>query len=45
MVRLTTAVNQEQHPVPIPEGVTLDAVRDELLGLGAQFCWLDILCL
>ena len=44
-VNLTTPVNQEQYPVPIPEGVTLEAVRDELLGMGAQFCWLDILCL
>ncbi|RPB27052.1 hypothetical protein L211DRAFT_846603 [Terfezia boudieri ATCC MYA-4762] len=44
LVAVTTQVNQEQHPVPLPRDVSLDDIRDELLQLGGQFCWLDILC-
>ncbi|KAI5796164.1 hypothetical protein FPQ18DRAFT_237163, partial [Pyronema domesticum] len=40
-----TAVNGYEWPVPIPLGVTLEAVRDELLRHGARYCWLDVLCL
>lgn len=44
LASVTTKVNQEQHPVPLPRDVRLDDIRDELLQLGGQFCWLDILC-
>jgi len=42
---LETPVNQYEWPVPIPAGVTLEVVRNELLNLGAEYAWLDILCL
>lgn len=40
-----TSVNGFEWPVPLPKDVTLEAVRDELLDAGAEYCWLDILCL
>ena len=40
-----TAINQYQWPVPLPEGIGLDFVRSELLGLGAEYVWLDVVCL
>lgn len=40
-----TAVNGYEWPVPVPMGVTLETVRNELLSYGAEYCWLDILCL
>ncbi|KAF8536101.1 hypothetical protein BDD12DRAFT_708268, partial [Trichophaea hybrida] len=40
-----TAVNSYEWPVPVPIGVTLEAVRNELLRHGAEYCWLDVLCL
>ncbi|RPB20029.1 hypothetical protein L211DRAFT_895253 [Terfezia boudieri ATCC MYA-4762] len=42
---IDTPVNQYEWPVPIPVGVTLEMVRNELLNLGAEYAWLDILCL
>ncbi|KAG8872644.1 hypothetical protein FRB97_007469 [Tulasnella sp. 331] len=45
MAGVDTAVNEHEWPVPLPVGVTLEAVRTELLKLGAQYVWLDILCL
>ena len=44
LVTVTTPVNQQQYPVPLPRGVSLDDIRAELLEFGGQFCWLDILC-
>ena len=40
-----TPVNAYEWPVPLPRGVTLEAVRNELLNLGAQYVWLDVVCL
>jgi len=40
-----TAVNGYEWPIPVPCGVTLEAVRNELLRYGAEYCWLDVLCL
>lgn len=40
-----TAVNGRRWPVPLPQGVDLDQVRIELLNLGAEYVWLDVLCL
>ena len=45
MTAIETPVNQYEWPVPIPTGVTLEMVRNELLNLGAEYVWLDILCL
>ena len=40
-----TPINGEQWPVPIPRKTTLAHVRIELLNLGAEWVWLDVLCL
>ena len=40
-----TRINQYQWPVPLPKGITLDYVRSELLGLGAEYVWIDVVCL
>ena len=40
-----TNVNARQWPVCLPNDVTLEDVRNQLLDLGAEFVWLDILCL
>ncbi|TFK50247.1 hypothetical protein OE88DRAFT_1661907 [Heliocybe sulcata] len=42
---IDTAVNGHGWPVPLPAGVTLEAVRNELLHLGAEYAWLDVVCL
>ncbi|PBK61773.1 hypothetical protein ARMSODRAFT_1025321 [Armillaria solidipes] len=40
-----TAINGYTWPVPIPRGVDLHLLRIELLELGAEFAWVDVLCL
>ncbi|KAJ3551212.1 hypothetical protein NM688_g4839 [Phlebia brevispora] len=40
-----TTINAYEWPVPIPADTTLDRVRIELLNLGAEYVWLDVLCL
>ncbi|PBK79864.1 hypothetical protein ARMGADRAFT_1003536 [Armillaria gallica] len=40
-----TPINGHQWPVPIPEDVNLDLVRIEMLNHGAEYAWLDVLCL
>ncbi|KIP07166.1 hypothetical protein PHLGIDRAFT_428889 [Phlebiopsis gigantea 11061_1 CR5-6] len=40
-----TSINGFQWPVPIPRRTTLDRIRIELLNLGAEYVFLDILCL
>ncbi|GJF00583.1 hypothetical protein PsYK624_168760 [Phanerochaete sordida] len=40
-----TTINGEEWPVPLPSATTLAHVRIELLNMGAQYVWLDILCL
>ena len=41
-----TPINQYQWPVPVPGGVDLECdVRTELLSFGAEYVWLDDLCL
>ncbi|GJE93431.1 hypothetical protein PsYK624_095900 [Phanerochaete sordida] len=44
-VDVQTPINGYQWPVPIPRGTTLDHVRVELLNCGAEYVWLDVLCL
>jgi len=45
MVPNWTDVNSRLWPVPLPRGVTLDDIRNELLSLNTRYCWLDVLCL
>ncbi|PBK61972.1 hypothetical protein ARMSODRAFT_851775, partial [Armillaria solidipes] len=40
-----TPINGHEWPVPIPKDVNLDFVRIEMLNLGAEYAWLDVLCL
>lgn len=40
-----TAVNGRAWPVPLPDDATLERVRIELLNMGAEYVWLDVLCL
>ncbi|PBK89144.1 hypothetical protein ARMGADRAFT_1083697 [Armillaria gallica] len=40
-----TPINGHEWPVPIPEDANLDLVRIEMLNLGAEYAWLDVLCL
>ncbi|KAF8465052.1 hypothetical protein BDZ91DRAFT_820980 [Kalaharituber pfeilii] len=40
-----TSVNSYQWPVPIPKGVKLEKLREDLIGLGCRYAWLDVLCL
>ena len=40
-----TPINCYEWPVPIPIDTTLERVRVELLNLGAEYIWLDVLCL
>ncbi|KLO08112.1 hypothetical protein SCHPADRAFT_620305 [Schizopora paradoxa] len=45
MVIADTPVNGHNWPVPFPAGVSLEAVRNEMLNLGEEYVWLDVLCL
>ncbi|GJE94698.1 hypothetical protein PsYK624_108690 [Phanerochaete sordida] len=40
-----TLINNFRWPVPVPVDVDLEQVRIELLNCGAQYAWLDVLCL
>ncbi|GJE88345.1 HET-like protein [Phanerochaete sordida] len=40
-----TPINGHEWPVPIPRETTLEHIRVELLNLGAEYVWLDVLCL
>ncbi|PBK62508.1 hypothetical protein ARMSODRAFT_943112 [Armillaria solidipes] len=40
-----TPINGYKWPVPIPNGTSLDLIRIEMLNLGLQYTWLDVLCL
>ena len=40
-----TAINQRQWPVPLPRNISLESLRSELLTLGAEYVWIDVLCL
>ncbi|KAK0440848.1 hypothetical protein EV421DRAFT_767997 [Armillaria borealis] len=43
--KVDTPINRHEWPVPIPKDANLDLVRIEMLNLGAEYAWLDILCL
>ena len=40
-----TPINQYQWPIPLPKNTTLDDLRSELLTLGVEYIWLDVVCL
>ncbi|KAK0457545.1 uncharacterized protein EV420DRAFT_1748683 [Desarmillaria tabescens] len=40
-----THINGYEWPVPIPIDADLDLIRIEMLNLGAEYVWLDVLCL
>ncbi|KAK0504332.1 hypothetical protein EDD18DRAFT_1345221 [Armillaria luteobubalina] len=40
-----TPINGNEWPVPIPKDVDLNLIRIEMLNLGLEYAWLDILCL
>ncbi|KAK0232860.1 hypothetical protein IW262DRAFT_28884 [Armillaria fumosa] len=44
-VNMWTPINGYEWPVPIPKGANLDLIRIEMLNLGLEYVWLDILCL
>lgn len=42
---MSTPINAYEWPVPIPIDTTLEHIRIELLNMGAEYVWLDVLCL
>ncbi|KAK0446532.1 uncharacterized protein EV420DRAFT_892714 [Desarmillaria tabescens] len=44
-VKEWTPINGKEWPVPIPADTNLNFVRIEMLNLGAEYAWLDVLCL
>ncbi len=42
---VSTPINGYEWPVPIPKDTNLNLIRIEMLNLGAQYVWLDVLCL
>ncbi|PBK58627.1 hypothetical protein ARMSODRAFT_1028094, partial [Armillaria solidipes] len=40
-----TPINGYKWPIPIPKDANLDRIRNEMLNLGAEYVWLDVLCL
>ena len=42
---IMTAANQQLWPIPLPRGIQLEDVRQEMIRLGVRYAWLDVLCL
>lgn len=42
---INTPINSYQWPVPMPKGSNLEDVRQELKACGAEYAWLDVVCL
>ncbi len=40
-----TPINGYKWPVPMPKDANLDLIRIEMLNHGAEYAWLDVLCL
>ncbi len=45
LTHVMTPINQNEWPVPIPKDANLDLIRIEILNLGAEYVWLDVLCM
>ncbi|SJL15008.1 uncharacterized protein ARMOST_18489 [Armillaria ostoyae] len=44
-VDVWTPINGKEWPVPIPKGASPNQIRIEMLNLGAEYTWLDVVCL
>ncbi|KAK0436336.1 uncharacterized protein EV420DRAFT_239002 [Desarmillaria tabescens] len=44
-VNMWTPINGYEWPVPIPKDANLKLIRIEMLNLGLEYAWLDVLCL
>ncbi len=44
-VHAMTPINGYEWPVPMPKDANLDLICIEMLNLGADYAWLDVLCL
>ncbi|KAK0184431.1 hypothetical protein F5146DRAFT_1006437 [Armillaria mellea] len=44
-VGLMSPINGNRWPVPMPKDANLDLIRIEMLNLGVEYAWLDVLCL
>ncbi len=44
-VDVWTPINGREWPVPFPKGANLDLIRIEMLNLGLEYIWLDVLCM
>ncbi|KAK0488229.1 hypothetical protein EDD18DRAFT_1359658 [Armillaria luteobubalina] len=44
-VDVQTPINRHEWPVSIPTDACLDLIRIEMLNLGVEYTWLDVLCL
>ncbi len=44
-VDVWTPINGYEWPVPVPKDAKLELIRIEMLNLGAEYAWLDVLCL
>ncbi len=44
-VDVLTPINGKEWHVPIPRDTDLNLIRIEMLNLGAEYAWLDVLCL
>ncbi|KAK0458119.1 uncharacterized protein EV420DRAFT_1254343, partial [Desarmillaria tabescens] len=44
-VNVWTPINRNEWPVPIPKDASLNLVCIEMLNLGLEYAWLDVLCL
>ncbi|RPB25478.1 hypothetical protein L211DRAFT_83904 [Terfezia boudieri ATCC MYA-4762] len=42
---VVTAANQRLWPIPLPQGMGVEDIRQQLLRYGARFAWVDVLCL
>ncbi|KAK0491896.1 hypothetical protein EDD18DRAFT_1080193, partial [Armillaria luteobubalina] len=45
LVDVLTPINGYEWPVPMPKDANLDLVHIEMLNHGAEYAWLDVLCL
>ncbi|KAK0466471.1 hypothetical protein IW261DRAFT_1521966 [Armillaria novae-zelandiae] len=44
-IDVMTPINGCEWPVPMPKDANLNLIRIEMLNLGAEYAWLDVLCL
>ena len=42
---IMSPVNNYQWPVPLPKGMTLETVREQVLKMNCPYSWLDVICL